>query len=343
MHFTRVIVFHERRKPGGWSGDSASTSIWAKLPCPAKPGALDLAQLVRKVSAQMVPTSALGLNLEARMASRNAGRCALTAILHNNRPLCYCGFWPASNNASQEDLLGSVNGVRGEVEETFLKIISRRTLLDKEKNEVSVHLSTNLGHDLTNIIATGKWDLETLKRGVDMGIVKVHGQPIQEQRFKEAVQGLVNNSRMLQEVVNIYRAFGYANRPTYERVDVNRLVEGLARLFELSTSKSVAVGLKLHPDLPHWVLEPRMIKLVLFNMLSNSIQAISKLQEQGKETSGEIVIETDLSEEKWLEIRILDAGTGSKMNRETHDPVRTQENFRYGFTTSETRPGEGWD
>lgn len=345
MHFTRVIVFQREEKSQGLEWGFGYDVDLGEIALPTHTAEqLDLAQFVRKGSAQIIPASSLGLDLEAHMTSHNESRCALTAILHNNRPLCYCAFWPASANASETDLLGSANGVRGEVEETFLKIISRRTLLDKEKNEVSVHLSTNLGHDLTNIIATGKWDLETLKRGVDMGIVKVHGQPIQEQRFKEAVQGLVNNSRMLQEVVNIYRAFGYANRPTYERVDVNRLVEGLARLFELSTSKSVAVGLRLRSDLPPWVIEPRMIKLVLFNMLSNSIQAISKLQEQGKETSGEIVIETDLSEEKWLEIRILDAGTGFRNESgKPMTPAELRKIFRYGFTTKrdEARGGLG--
>jgi len=302
---------------------------------------VDLALLSR----QRIPLSASPEQIGMEPPAENRIRqCAIVPVHHNNKPLCYAVLWPSAKYTSEADLLDTAESVRGEIEEIFLKIISRTALLDEEKNEVSIHLSTNLGHDLTNIIATGKWDLETLKKGVDMGIVRVEGRPIQQQRFQEAVQGLVNNSRMLQEVVNIYRAFGYAHRPTYERVDAHELVEQLAEVFQLSTSKNVSVEVDLQAADSEWVLEPRMIKLVLFNLMSNSVQAISKVQELGQDSSGKIRIETENTAEGWLSIAVMDAGTGFRNeNGEPMTPRELRRIFRYGFTTKrdEARGGLG--
>jgi signal transduction histidine kinase len=342
MNFHRIALFNRDDTSGNWEwgygfdidrGEMVLGSSFAE--------GVDLALLSR----QRIPLSASPEQIGMEPPAENRIRqCAIVPVHHNNKPLCYAVLWPSAKYTSEADLLDTAESVRGEIEEIFLKIISRTALLDEEKNEVSIHLSTNLGHDLTNIIATGKWDLETLKKGVDMGIVRVEGRPIQQQRFQEAVQGLVNNSRMLQEVVNIYRAFGYAHRPTYERVDAHELVEQLAEVFQLSTSKNVSVEVDLQAADSEWVLEPRMIKLVLFNLMSNSVQAISKVQELGQDSSGKIRIETENTAEGWLSIAVMDAGTGFRNeNGEPMTPRELRRIFRYGFTTKrdEARGGLG--
>ena len=345
MNFGRVVLFHRDAGTGQWEwgfGHDVNTGEMGIAETFAE--RLDLTPLERRNAGQLFSPRELGLTPGAELSFRDHVPCALIPVFHNNRPICHAALWPVSAQLSPEEFLESAESVRGEIEEVFLKIISRRALLDKEKNEVSIHLSTNLGHDMTNIIATGKWDLETLKRGVDMGIVRVHGEPIQQERFNEAVQGLINNSRMLQEVVNIYRAFGFASRPTYEKVDLHALIQNLAHLFELSTSKSVTVGFNFQATRSQWVVEPRMLKLVLFNLLSNSVQAISKMQELGEETTGEVSMETKNTEEGWLGIRILDAGTGFRNEKgKPMTPAELRKIFRYGFTTKrdEARGGLG--
>lgn len=345
MNFGRVILFHRDEGTGflewGFGYDVEAGQL--KLP-PGFGEKIDYTDMARRKRGLLARTADLGLTGVPEGVTRDQESCAIVPILHNDRPICHAVLWTAKRGLSDTELLENAETIRGEIEEIFLKIISRRSLLDKEKNEVSIHLSTNLGHDMTNIIATSKWDLDTLKKGVDLGIVQVQGQPIQKERFIEAVQGLLSNTRMLQEVVNIYRAFGYANRPTYEEVDVHELIEELAHLFTLSTSKSVNIGFIFEAKVSQWVLEPRLIKLVLFNLLSNSVQSISKMLERGESTTGEISIETETTPEGHLAISVLDRGTGFR--NEDGKPMNISEMrkiFRYGYTTKrdEARGGLG--
>lgn len=345
MNFGRVALFHQE--------DSTNALDWG-FGYDVKAGELrlpkhfaekvDLDLLTRQKTGQLVPAEDIPLPEPEGAAVSSGSQCAVVPLFHNNRPLCHAVLWAASSRTAPAQLLESAENVRGEIEELFLKIISRRALLDKEKNEVSIHLSTNLGHDLTNILATSKWDLGTIKKGFDLGIVQIEGTPVQKERYREAVSGLLDNARMLQEVVNIYRAFGYARRPSFERVEIQPLIRELANLFELSTSKSVEIAFDFKADSPRWVIEPRMLRLVLFNLLSNSVQSISKVLEMGGETSGEIIIETEITEEGWLAISILDGGTGFRNEAgELMNASELRKIFRYGFTTKrdEARGGLG--
>lgn len=345
MNFGRVALFHrdEGTNSLDWGFGYDVKTGELKLP-ESFAEEVDLEALTRKKSGLLVSSEEVGWPGPPVGTDRDSPMCAIVPLFHNNRPICHAALWAASPRMDPEQLLESAENVRGEIEELFLKIISRRALLDKEKNEVSIHLSTNLGHDLTNILATSKWDLDTLKKGFELGIVQVQGTPLQEERYQEALQGLLDNARMLQEVVNIYRAFGYARRPSFERVDIHSLIRELANLFELSTSKSVEITFDFKAGSPRWVVEPRMLRLALFNLLSNSVQSISKVLEQGGETTGEILIQTEMTPEGWLGIHILDGGTGFR--NESGEPMKASELrkiFRYGFTTKrdEARGGLG--
>jgi len=345
MNFGRVVLFHRDEPSGLWEWGYGYDIEAGELTLPETfAEKIDLERLAQEKSGRLVSSEDLGWAGEIAAGREGTLKCALVPLFHNNRPICHAALWPVTGRMASDQLLESAENVRGEIEELFLKIISRRALLDKEKNEVSIHLSTNLGHDMTNILATSKWDLDTIKKGFDLDIVKIQGQPVQEERYKEAVLGLLDNTRMLQEVVNIYRAFGYARRPAYEKVDVYRQIQELAHLFELSTSKSVSISFDFKADSPCWVIEPRMIRLALFNLLSNSVQSISKMLERGEETSGEIVIQSEITREGWLGISILDGGTGLR-NEEGNpmSPSELRRIFRYGFTTKrdEARGGLG--
>jgi len=271
-------------------------------------------------------------------------KSALVPIFSNNRPLCHLLLWPIDEAVSSQELLESAEIIRSEVEEMFLKIIISRSILEKEKTEVSLHLSTNLGHDLTNIIATSKWDLDTLQKAMELEIVQVQGEPIQKQRYNEAVRGLLNNTRMLQEIVDIYRAFANTERPIYEETEVHQLIRQLTQIFTLGMSKNVKIRFDFKADQSCWVMEPRLIKLALFNLLSNSVQAIANMQERGVPTSSEILIRTEITREGWLAIIILDSGPGFLTPQGT--PMNSydlRKMFRYGFTTKqgEARGGLG--
>ena len=191
-----------------------------------------------------------------------------------------------------------------------------------------------MGHDLTNIVATGKWDLDTIQRAQSMGIVQLNAE--RGSFFVEAIEGLKNNLFFLQEMVNIYRSFGYARRPRYEEVDLSELINELARLFRLSTSREFELDAHT-PDTASAMIEPRLLRMALFNLLANSSQAIARSGVQGK-----IDIHLELNGADEVKISILDNGPGLRhANGELMTPEEAKCVFQSGFSTKEGSSGGG--
>jgi len=216
-------------------------------------------------------------------------------------------------------------------------------MIDREKNEISINLSTNMGHDLTNIIATSKWDIETVKRAWDRGLVTFTGDDTKKRYFEEAIAGLLNNTRMLQEIVNIYRAFGFAKKPQYEWTDIGFLVEDVSKLYKVSTSQKVEIENRIEEGLPSFWVEPRLLQLAVFNLISNAAHATARRLEAEDRGSDACRIEVEAASENGnLRIAVRDEGTGFRDSEGNLLTGRELERiFRYGYTTKKDNVGGG--
>ncbi|MBI3736365.1 HAMP domain-containing histidine kinase [Candidatus Sumerlaeota bacterium] len=150
----------------------------------------------------------------------------------------------------------------------------RNRTLVRERDRVGINLSRNLGHDLTNIIAASKLELMTLEELLGGGDVPAAGP--RREILSESLQGLLNSTKFLQEIVNLYRAYAFLKEPTLETHDPNDLIADTARLFRLSTSEKVRVIERLDPSAPRFRVDPRLFKLALFNLLANAVDAIRR-------------------------------------------------------------------
>jgi hypothetical protein len=149
----------------------------------------------------------------------------------------------------------------------FVAFQAYREQLFRERSEANISLSRNMGHDLTNIIATSKLELLGIKR-ILQGTAD--GVPLNGQRaaiLSESVSGLLESTRFMQEMVNIYRSFSYVKRPAYERRALAPLIEEFLQMFEPALSSHVVIERTLPPDLPAPIIEPRLLKLAVFNVL----------------------------------------------------------------------------
>ncbi|MFH1743590.1 MAG: HAMP domain-containing sensor histidine kinase [bacterium] len=167
----------------------------------------------------------------------------------------------------------SVQHIQRLVENSLLRCASFSRRLAEERNRFGINLATSMGHDLTNIIAGGKWDLNTIHRALSRGAVQLEADKADV--FNKAVEGLKNNLQFLQEMVDIYRALGAARAPRYERGDVGGYLKEVCDLFSLSTSQR----LELVQDVSaacEAVVEPRLLKMALFNLLVNAAHAIQR-------------------------------------------------------------------
>ncbi len=224
--------------------------------------------------------------------------------------------------------------IQKQCENGLARAFARSQALVEERNRFGINLATNMGHDLTNIVATGKWDLDTIQRAQSMGIVQLN--PERGSFFVEAIDGLKNNLYFLQEMVNIYRSFGYARRPRYEEVDLSELVNELVGLFRLSTSREFKLDAQT-PDKTLATVEPRLLKMALFNLLANSSQAIARADVKGK-----IDIHLEQPGKDEITIFIFDNGPGLRhANGELMSPDEARRVFQSGFSTKEGSSGGG--
>ncbi len=219
---------------------------------------------------------------------------------------------------------------------------NQKRLILQEKSKANISLSRNLGHDLTNIIATSKLELMTVRAFLSLTPEDIRNAPAKEKIFRESLEALLNNTRFLQEIVNLYRSYSYLQRPRFEETDISELVKDVAELFKLSLSKSFTIELELTDGIPKVRVEPRLLRLALFNLLTNAIDAI-KLGSSAEKPEGSIHVSTSYNRDRnAAEVRIGDTGPGIRdENGELLGDDMIQQVFRLGYTTKKNQEGEG--
>ncbi|MCX7017343.1 MAG: HAMP domain-containing sensor histidine kinase, partial [Candidatus Sumerlaeota bacterium] len=212
----------------------------------------------------------------------------------------------------------------------------------RQRSEASVNLAENLGHDLTNIIATAKVDLATLKQILDHGAAPLAESPRLQEVLSESIEHLLANTRFLQEIVNIYRAFTNLRRPVYEDVDLNDLVAQISRLFLSAISGRVRLEVAAAPGLSRCNAEPRLIKLALFNLLSNASDAIKAAQAAGGgEAAIQVRTQCDGARREAL-LAVRDNGPGIRdSDGRLATPEEISRILRLGISSKRDSPGSG--
>lgn len=241
---------------------------------------------------------------------------------------------------NRETLLRLAKAVRNGLETLDLQ----RDLIVREKSKANISLSRHLGHDLTNVIATSKLDLDTVRRvlGLPAG-QRAQLDPQRRALFDESLQGLLNNTKFLQEIINIYRSFSYMHHPQYESVNPSALVDEVVELFQLSLSRRIQIHRAYGDNVPHSYVEPRLLKLAVFNLLTNATDALKRraVRENDFDASLWISITYD-GDLKKIAITVRDNGCGIRNEQgELATPSEIRAIFQAGFTTKRGEMTEG--
>ncbi|MBN2329889.1 MAG: HAMP domain-containing histidine kinase [Candidatus Omnitrophica bacterium] len=239
------------------------------------------------------------------------------------------------NKAPRLEMEAMAGEIKKQAENGLARAFTRSRALIEERNRFGINLATNMGHDLTNIIASGKWDLDTIQRVQNLGIVTM--DPQKGSFFQEAVLGLRNNLHFLQEMVNIYRSFGYTRNPRYEPINLAEVIEQAANLFRLSTSQKLSVDASI-PESISITAEPRLLRMAFFNLLANAAQAIRRSDPRKR---GEIFI-TVQEESDRVVASVRDNGPG--IRDKNGDLLQRQEIrriFQSGYSTKTDSSGGG--
>jgi signal transduction histidine kinase len=179
-------------------------------------------------------------------------------------------------------------------------------MLEREKTAVGIHLATNMGHDLTNVIATSRWDLVTLEKARELNLLQF--DPEKGKGVEAALDGLVSNFRLLQEVVELYRAYGYAERPTMTPMDLGELADKVCDLFRRSSTRKVRIAVDLKVPTSPFVGEQRLLTLALYNLLTNAVESILAAPKTVKEPL--ITVKVANNDKSGYLVSIQDNGPG---------------------------------
>ncbi len=251
------------------------------------------------------------------------------------------GLWLQPGSSAEEILSAQALAERwaAVVARALEMQVARARTLDRERGRASINLSRNLGHDLTNIIARSKLDLMTLKALLANGSLPPEAD--RARLLDETLEGLLDTTRFLQEVVNLYRAYAYLEEPALETLRINELVDETVRLFRLSTSEKAQFVLQLDPRDPATRVDPRLIKLALFNLFTNAIEAIRR--SPARETAeARIVVRTAPGPDESLRLVVEDTGTGILTpDGRRADPDEIQRIFTLGVSLKAKGEGEG--
>lgn len=216
----------------------------------------------------------------------------------------------------------------------------RNRMLVQERGRASISLSRNLGHDLTNIIATSKLELMALDR-----LLRSGQAPADETRraiLVDALQGLLRSVRFMQETVNLYRAYAYLQQPVLETQDGNALVRETLELFEASISGRIELRAELAEDAPRCIVDPRLIKLALFNLFTNALDATRRLAPVSDGTAPWIRVLTRRAEDGGLEIIVEDSGSGIvNQSGKRAQPHEIEKIFELGYSNRRTSDSYG--
>ena len=206
-------------------------------------------------------------------------------------------------------LVQTLDMVSRQIHTAIAVLEMQHTRIVSEKRQANINLSDQLGHDLTNVIATSKFDLLTVKKYLEAEERQIENPSKRFQLFCDSVSHLVNNTRFLQEIVNIYRSFTYTRNPRYEPVQLNVTLEEITQIFRLSTSQRFAFNTDLDPQVPECNLEIRLIKLAIFNLLNNAVEALKR--KVGQQDEEFILLQTRfLKKDNRIKVTITDTGPG---------------------------------
>ncbi|GAB4303329.1 MAG: hypothetical protein Fur0034_19100 [Desulfuromonadia bacterium] len=216
-------------------------------------------------------------------------------------------------------------------EEERLKL--EKQLLHAQKLESLGVLAGGIAHDFNNI-------LTAIIGNAELAMMRVPPEsPVVEhiRRIEKAAGRAADLARQM-------LAYSGKGRFLVEPIDLNRLVEEMTQMLEVSISKKVVIRYHLHRPLPSVEADATQLRQVIMNLVINASEAIGEKSGVISLTTGVIDCDDSYLKEVWLDENLAEglyvflevADTGCGMSRDTMARL-----FDPFFTTKFTGRGLG--
>ncbi|GAM11143.1 blue-light-activated protein [Geobacter sp. OR-1] len=206
-------------------------------------------------------------------------------------------------------------------------------MLHAQKLESMGVLAGGIAHDFNNI-------LTAIIGNADLALMRLNP----ESPVLENLHRIEKAAGRASDLAKQMLAYSGKGRFVIESIDMNRLVEEMLHMLEVSISKKAVLKLNLHQPLPTVEADATQIRQVIMNLVINASEAIGEKSGIIAITSGCMECDRNYLKDVWLDDNLSDglyvsleiADTGCGMNKDTFSKI-----FDPFFTTKFTGRGLG--
>jgi len=206
-------------------------------------------------------------------------------------------------------------------------------MLHTQKLESMGVLAGGIAHDFNNI-------LTAIIGNADLALMRLNPESPVIENLKRIEKAAVRAADLAKQML----AYSGKGKFVIESIDMNRLVEEMLHMLEVSISKKAVLRLNLHHPLPTVEADATQLRQIIMNLVINASEAIDEKSGVIAITSGCMECDRKYLENVWLDENLSDgfyvfleiADTGCGMNKETMGKI-----FDPFFTTKFTGRGLG--
>ncbi|MCL4500408.1 MAG: ATP-binding protein [Deltaproteobacteria bacterium] len=182
--------------------------------------------------------------------------------------------------------------------DTGRKWLMNDRLLQSQKLAALGELSASIAHEINNPLAIIRQEAEL------MGLILKNGPKESDLgELQESVRMIVQQVDRCSEIIRNLLDFARRREPVVQAVELNRVVEDMARLVEREARNNhIVIKRRYDPELPLIYSDAPELRQVALNILGNAAQAIGK--------NGAITIITRRAGGNAVELVIEDTGCG---------------------------------
>jgi PAS domain S-box-containing protein len=165
--------------------------------------------------------------------------------------------------APVRDASGRIARVIGSSRDVTERLVAEESLRQSQKMEALGQLTGGVAHDFNNLLTPIIGALDIIRRRIDG-----------DERAMRLVDGALASAERSRALVQ--RLLAFARRQTLQArpVDVAALVDGMSDLINRSLGPSIAVEVRLAPDLPPAIVDPNQLELAILNLAVNARDAM---------------------------------------------------------------------
>lgn len=173
-------------------------------------------------------------------------------------------------------------------------------LLQSQKLASLGELAAGIAHEINNPLAIIRQEAEYAQFLMKKSAA---GENLDLAELQDSLREVIVQVDRSREITRNLLDFARKREPVLQQVQINRLIEDMARLVEKEAkNKNIALIRHYAPDLPVVTSDPPLLRQVILNLLNNASQAVGR--------DGRITITTHRLPPREISITIQDSGPG---------------------------------